>query len=213
MITTAQWLQILVNCGVTVARASQWAAIFQRRVQPEYLNLGLRELDDFLGQVLYETSNLSRLEEDLNYGADRIRQLGNASPEGSRWRSLVPIADQISHNPRAFANAAYGGRLGNTAPDDGFRYAGKGIPQVTGKANYQLLEQLTGLPLVAQPQMLADPDAALRCGVLWWEKKVPDSAIDSVERVTRAVNGGTIGMDDRATLTKRAALALNRLAT
>lgn len=211
MITASQWLRVLLACGVGVSQASSWGRIFEKQVQPESFSLGAGELDDFVGQVLHETSRLTRLQESLDYSADRIRELGNASAPGTRWRSLVPIADTLAHNPRAFANAAYGGRLGNVGPDDGFRYAGKGIPQVTGLANYRLLEQLTGLPLVAQPELLANPETAMRCGVLWWEKKVPDSAIDNVERVTREVQGGALGLNDRAGLTKQAAAALSAL--
>ena len=79
---------------------------------------------------------------------------------------------------------------------------------VTGRENYALLEQLTGLPLLAFPDLLADPDCALRCAVLWWEKKVPDRAIDTVERVTRAVQGGQLALEERRTLTGRAGRAL-----
>lgn len=211
MITASQWLQVLAACGVTAARSAEWSRVFEKRVQPENFSLAGRELDDFVGQVLHETGMLSTLQEGLSYSAQRIVELGLAAPAGSRWRSLVPLAPKIARNPRAFANAAYGGRLGNVGPDDGFRYAGRGIPQVTGLANYTLLEQLTGLPLVAKPELLSDPDTAMQCGVLWWEKRVPDEAIDNVFRVTRAVNGGEVGLNDRAELTKRACAALDAL--
>ncbi len=208
MITNAQWREILVLCGVRFTTATAWAKVFEDRVQSEFFSVGARELDDFVGQVLHETRMLSSLEEGLNYSADRIREIGNASPPGSRWRSLVPIADSLARRPREFANAVYGGRLGNTEPDDGFIYAGKGIPQITGKDNYRLVEKLTGLPLIANPGMLTDPDTAMLCGVHWWEGRVPDSAIDSVERVTRAVQGAKLGLPDRQRLTELAHAAM-----
>lgn len=208
MITAAQWLQVLTYCGVRYTTAVVWSKIFEARVQVGAFNLGGRELDDFVGQVLHETQRLDVLEEALSYSADRIRQIGGQSPVGSRWRSLVPIADKIARRPREFANAVYGGRLGNTEPDDGFKYAGRGIPQVTGKDNYRLLEQLTGLPLLDNPEMLSDPDTAMRCGILWWERKIPDEAIDSIERVTRAVQGGQRAIDERRDLTAKAGRAL-----
>lgn len=212
MITSAQWLHVLAYCGVRFTTATQWAKIFEARVQPEAFNLGVRELDDFVGQILHETDRLEHLAENLNYSAKRIREIGNASPAGSRWRSLVPIADSLAFKPREFANAAYGGRLGNTEPDDGFKFAGAGIPMVTGRANYALLAQLTGLPLLEQPELLRQPDGAMRCGILWWEKKIPDAAIDSVERVTRAVQGAQLGVLDRKQLTEKAGRALASLA-
>lgn len=212
MITATQWLRVLSYCGVRFTTAAQWAKIFEARVQPEAFNLGARELDDFVGQILHETALLERLAENLNYSAKRIREIGNASPPGSRWRSLVPLADALAYKPREFANAVYGGRLGNTQLDDGFRFAGAGIPMVTGRANYALLQQLTGLPLLDQPELLRLPDGAMRCGILWWEKRIPDSAIDSVERVTRAVQGGQLGLLDRADLTAKAGRVLASLA-
>jgi putative chitinase len=81
---------------------------------------------------------------------------------------------------------------------------------ITGLENYQLLARLTGLPLVEHPELLEDKDNALQCAVLWWEKKVPDSAIDSLERATKAVNGGTIGLADRQKLTQSAGRGLAR---
>jgi putative chitinase len=208
MITSAQWLKVLCYCGVQFTKAVDWAKVFEARVQPEYFSLGVRELDDFVGQILHETQMLEHLAENLNYSAKRIREIGNASPAGSRWRSLVPLADSLAFKPREFANAVYGGRLGNIEPDDGFKFAGGGIPMVTGRANYALLQQLTGLPLLEHPELLREPDGAMRCGILWWEKRVPDSAIDSVERVTKAVQGAQLGLVDRAALTAKAGRAL-----
>lgn len=208
MITAAQWLQVLAHCGVRFTTAVSWAKVFEARVQPQNFNLGARELDDFVGQILHETALLEHLEENLNYSARRIAEIGNQSPPGSRWRSLVPRASELNMQPEKFANAVYGGRLGNARPGDGWLYRGRGIPMVTGRDNYALLAKLTGLPLLEQPQLLSNPDGAMRCGVLWWEKKIPDAAIDSVERVTRAVQGAQLGLADRKLLTDKAAAAL-----
>lgn len=98
--------------------------------------------------------------------------------------------------------------MGNTLPESGYKYRGRGIPMITGYDNYLLVQKLTGLPIVAQPELLEQPDAAMRCAILWWEKRVPDSAIDSVERVTKAVQGGQLGLDDRRQLTQKASQAL-----
>lgn len=205
MITSAQWLRLLCYCGVRYLTAVQWAKIFEDQVQAEKFDLGVRELDDFVGQILEETQMLERLEENLNYSAKRMTEVWPA-----RFPTLAAAAP-YAYNPEALANKTYGGRMGNTAPGDGWEYRGRGIPMVTGHDNYALLAQLTGLPLLEFPDMLAKPDGALRCGVLWWEKKVPDSAIDSVERVTRAVQGGTLGLPDRTMLTQKAGLALKAI--
>lgn len=205
MITSAQWLHVLSYCGVQFTTAVQWAKVFEGRVQAEYFSVGLRELDDFVGQVLHETSLLEHLEENLNYSAKRMTEV---------WPDRFPTiaaAAPYQYNPEALANKTYGGRLGNVAPGDGWTYRGRGIPMVTGRDNYALLAKLTGLPLLEFPDLLSGPDGAMRCGVLWWEKKVPDSAIDSVERVTRAVQGAQLGLLDRKQLTAKAGQALASL--
>ena len=208
MIETYQWTRVLQQCGVMPGNAMTWGPVFAKYVQPESFNLGGRELDGFVGQVLAETGALSTITENLNYSANRIREIAMKSRPGSRWRSLAPIADKIANKPQAFAEAVYGGRMGNDAPGDGWRYRGGGIPMVTGKDNYRMLALLTGLPLVEQPELLREPDTTMRCGVLWWEENVPDSAIDSIERESRAVNGGTIGLEHRTRYTLAAQKAL-----
>lgn len=202
MITSTQWLRVLAYCGVHFTTAVGWAKVFEARVQPDLFNLQARELDDFVGQVLHETAMLERLEEDLNYSAERLTVV---------WPTRFPTlaaAAPFAHKPEALANKTYGGRLGNTKPGDGWLYRGGGIPMITGRDNYALLQQLTGLPLLDHPELLRTPDVSMRCAVLWWEKKIPDSAIDSVERVTRVVQGGVLGLDDRAQLTAKAGRAL-----
>lgn len=205
MITRQEWRQVLLSAGVSPATAVRWAPRFEARVQPELFSVGAAELDDFVGQVLHETAKLESLEENLNYSSKRLCQV---------WPVRFPdegVAAPYAFNPERLANKTYGGRMGNTEPGDGWRYRGRGIPMVTGKDNYELLEHLTGMPLVANPDLLKDPDMALQCAVLWWEKKVPDSAIDSIDRVSRAVQGGTTGLSDRQALTLAAGKALQSL--
>lgn len=201
-ITESRWLEVLTYCGVRAGTAVKWATFWERHVQPAAFSQGARELDDFVGQVLHETAMLEHLVENLNYSAQRLTEVWP-----KRFPSLAS-ATPVAWNPEALAERAYGGRLGNTVRGDAFKYRGRGIPMVTGKTNYQLLQDLTSEPLVDFPVMLENPDIALRCGVLWWEGKVPDSAIDSVERVTRAVQGGQQELERRAHLTDKAKVAL-----
>lgn len=201
-IAADRWRRVLMACAVRGETVALWAPLFEKYVQPSAFSQGTRELDDFVGQVLHETGRLERLEENLNFRPERLCQVWPSRFVG------VAAARPYAYNPEALANLVYGKRMGNDVPGDGFRYRGRGIPMVTGKENYQLLEQLTGLPLVRDPDQLAKPEPALRCAVLWWEKRVPDAAIDTIERVTRAVNGGDIGLEDRAWLTRKAGEAL-----
>jgi putative chitinase len=204
-----EWVVILKDCGVKAAQIDVWAPIFADVVGPETFSQGDAELPSFLGQVLHESGMLTCMEENLNYSAARIRQLGMASPAGSRWRSLVIQADELGGNPVKFANAVYGGRLGNTEPNDGWMFRGSGPIQCTGRSNFAELERITGIPLTRNPDLLRQPGPeALRVCIAWWEGHVPDGIMGSVQQVTKAVNGGSNGLDDRINLTIKAKAAL-----
>ena len=198
------WFTILMRCGVASAVAQRWAPVFAAEAGPEKFSLGHEELDDFLGQVLHESAMLTRLEEGLNYSAGRLMEV---------WPLRFPTAEkamQCARNPRALANYVYGGRLGNTSPDDGWLYRGGGLIQVTGRANYRKLGEAMGLDLEANPDMLRNNlDIALRSAVVWWEGNVPDGVMGDMPRVRRAVNGGTVGLEDTKRLTARADAAID----
>ena len=203
------WAALLEACGVKTAQTQVWAPIFSAVMVDGAFSAGKAELDDFLGQVLHESGMLVSMEECLSYSAERIRELGMASPSGSRWRSLVFRADKLARNPVAFANACYGERLGNIAPGDGFKYRGSSLIQVTGKDNFAFLEKVTGIELVDNPDLLRRPGPeALRVCIAWWEGRVPDAVMGDPVRVTKAVNGGTNGLADRIALTIKARAAL-----
>lgn len=201
-LTRDMWLQVLKACGVNPATAARWAPLWEKHIQPEAFSIGNRELDDFTGQVLHETGRLEKLTEGLNYSPQRLMEVWPA-----RFPSLEK-ATKYAWSPQNLANFTYGGRYGNKAPGDGYKYRGRGIPMITFYDNYLLLEKLTGLPLTTNPDLLLDPDIALRCAVLWWEDEVPDSAIDNIEKVTREVQGGSqeLAVRDRYTRTARAEL-------
>ena len=148
----------------------------------------MAELPDFLGNILHESLMLARLEENLNY--TRPERLMEVWPK--RFPTLA-LARQYVRSPQKLADYVYGNRLGNVN-GDGWSYRGSGLIMVTGLANFQLIEETTGLPVVANPDMLRQPDTALQVAIAWWEARVPDSAVGNRVRVRRAVNGGDIGL-------------------
>ncbi|WP_277962056.1 glycoside hydrolase family 19 protein [Pseudomonas sp. RIT-To-2] len=164
----------------------------------------------FLAQVGYESGSFRRLAENLSYSAQRIRQLGEASAPGSRWRSLVPMADQLAHNPQALAEAAYGGRLGNDVAGDGYRYRGRGLIQLTGKGRYRLAGQALGQDLVAAPQWLETPEGAALSAAWFWADNGLNELADAgrFSQITRRINGGLNGAQERLLLRDRAATVL-----
>jgi putative chitinase len=194
--TVDQWTSVLTCAGVRQDRAEVWAPAFAEVCQPEKFTMGWGEMDDFVAQVLHESGMLGRLEENLNYTAQRMMQV---------WPKRFPdmgSAVYFEHNPKALANRVYGGRLGNVDPDDGWIYRGSGPIMVTGRYNFSELERLTGYPLIEHPELLRTPGvAALDICRLWWEGHVPDSIMGDVRKVSKAVNGGDVGLQDRIALT------------
>lgn len=203
--TIAQWTAVLINCGVRRVTALAWAPEFQTHADPARFSAGRGELDEFLGQVLHESGMLERLEENLSYSsAERIRAV---------WPRRFPAvsdAAQFTRNARALANKVYGGRMGNTGPDDGWKYRGRGCIMVTGADNYRAVGRALGIDLLAKPDLLASPAVALRAAVAWWEGRIPDliTADDSIVAETKIVNGGTVGLPDRQKITALARAAL-----
>lgn len=103
--------------------------------------------------------------------------------------------------------ARYEGRadLGNTQPGDGYRFKGRGIFQLTGRANYARFGARLGLDLVAQPDKAADPEVSLHIACLYWQDRRinPLADADDVAAVTRKINGGRNGLAERAAYTQR----------
>ena len=203
-----QWERILTACGVDYNEASSWSRIFSEVINDETFSLGARaELPDFLGNILHESNMLTRLEENLYY--TRPERLMQVWPK--RFPTLA-LARQYVRSPQKLADYVYGNRLGNI-DGDGWTYRGSGLIMVTGRYNFQLVEDATGLPVVSQPDMLRSPGTALEVAVAWWEAQVPDSAMGNRVRVRRVVNGGDIGLRDTTRLSNLAEEIIYELVT
>ena len=195
---------MLVSCSVKQKTAVVWAPIFAEVIKADTFSKGDAEIDDFLGQVLHESSLLEKLEEGLSYRTPG--RLMATWP--SRFKSL---ADELPYlrNPEVLANKVYGGRMGNVKPGDGWRNRGSGLIQITGADNLKAVQAKTGIPVYDNPELLRKPSAeSLRVAIAWWEGNVPDSVMGDIRKVTKAVNGGQIGLVDRKDLTGDAKTAL-----
>jgi putative chitinase len=147
----------------------------------------------FIGQCAHESDNFRILEEDLNYSANELMRV---------WPSRFPnisVASKFEHNPEKIANKVYAGRMGNTEEDDGWKYHGRGVIQLTGKDNYENAGKSIGLNLLEYPDMLIYPKfAALSAGWFWNKKGLNTLADDqNYETMTERINGGLLGLDDR----------------
>lgn len=197
--TPAEWNRVLISLGVKPITAAKWSTVFAEVLVDGALSKGDDELDEFLGQVLHESGMLEHLEEGLYY----------SSPERicAVWPRRFPtVADArpYARNPEALANKVYGGRMGNTAPGDGWRNRGSGLIQITGADNLRAVQKATGIPVYDNPNLLRRPTAdCLRVCLAWWEKNIPDTIEDDddVTAETKRVNGGTVGLADRQHIT------------
>lgn len=146
----------------------------------------------FFGQTCHETGNFTRFEENLNYSAQRLTQVFPA-----RFPTLTS-ALPYDRNPQKIANKIYGGRMGNDEENDGWTYRGRGAIQLTGKSNYAKYGYLT------EPDKVSDEyafESALRFFEPLWsicDQGITDSVI---LQLTKKVNGGTIGLEERKQLT------------
>ena len=196
------WLEILLHCSVRAAVASVWAPVFANVVQDTSFNKGRDEIDDFLGQILHESAGLTQLTECLDYSAERLIQVWP-----SRFKSLGD-ARPYAYNPEALANHVYGGRMGNNKHGDGWKFRGRGPIQLTGRDNYAAVGDMVGQDLTVMPELMEQPHYVLEAAIAWWEDRIPDAMIGDPEKVTRRVNGGLIGLNDRRYRTSLAEKAL-----
>lgn len=167
-----------------------------------------RRVAHLIGQCAHESQHFRRLSENLFYTtASRIRAVWP-----SRFRTEA-AAEPFTRNPEKLAEKVYGGRrdLGNDQPGDGFRFRGRGYLQLTGRANYREFGGLIGVDLLADPEKAAEPETAwLLAACYMATRKLQRRSVfewadrNDLEKVTKAINGGLNGLDDRRALTERA---------
>jgi len=149
----------------------------------------------FIGQCGHECANFRILEENLNYRAETLMKL---------WKSRFPtveIANEYARNPKKIANKVYSSRMGNRdeASGDGYRFRGRGCIQLTGHANYFHAGQACGEDFVMNPDLVATPRyAAMTAGWFWNTHKLNQYAdSQDYKTLTKKINGGFIGLEDR----------------
>lgn len=128
-----------------------------------------------------------------------IAQVGHESGQLQWVREIWgPTAQQAGYEGRA--------DLGNTVKGDGFRYRGRGLIQITGRANYVACGEALGLDLVNQPVLLEQPQYAAMSAAWFWSTRGLNTLADQGQfvKITRRINGGLTGQDDRQALYDKA---------
>lgn len=157
----------------------------------------------FMAQIAHESTNFTRIEENLNYGA-----AGLMSTFGKYFENEQEAA-QYERQPERIANRVYANRMGNgdEASGDGYRYRGRGYIQLTGRENYQDIGERLKLPLESDPDLITqDRKTALAVSAAFWDKKNLNEFADrdDLDNITYLINGGDNGLGDRAWLLMRA---------
>jgi len=154
----------------------------------------------FIGQCAHESGNFKILQENLNYSSEGLMKT---------WPSRFPtkeIADQYARQPAKIAGKVYNGRLGNTSEEEAAKYLGRGLIQLTGKENYDHCGLGIGVDFLSNPALLLDPRYAALSAGWFWNKKGLNALADANDAVTitKRINGGALGLDDRLAKTDKA---------
>lgn len=160
------------------------------------INTPLR-LAHFLAQCAHESGTFKVVYENLMYSADGLKKIFPKYFPGT-------LNESYAKKPELIASRVYGSRMGNgdEASKDGYKFRGRGYIQLTGKGNYTAFDQVVEENILANPDLVATKYPLLSAAFFWNKTNlntVADKGADTatVTAVTKKVNGGTHGLDDR----------------
>ena len=165
---------------------------------PDYEINTPQRIAAFVAQCAHESGNFTQLRENLNYRAVTLRKIF------SKYFPTDELAQQYASMPNkqvAIANLVYANRMGNGPPEsgDGYRYAGKGLIQLTGKDNYTWFAASLGIGVEEAAEYLETFEGAAQSACWFWETNKLNQWADAgdILTLTKRINGGTIGLEDR----------------
>lgn len=201
----------LIAAGIKRDVAERWLP----HVQTAMARFGIeseRQVAAWLAQTAHESGGYTALVENLNYRAATMAvcwpgRFGVKNADGT-WAkdakgARVPnkFALALERKPEAIANVVYASRMGNgpTETGEGWKFRGRGLKQLTGKDNYTRCGQALGLDLVGNPDQLLEPEGAALSAAWFWSVNKCGALADADDFVglTKRINGGTIGLEDR----------------
>jgi len=172
-------------------------SVFQKKY-----SLTTEQTANFFGQVGHETGEFRYDQENLNYSAERLKEIFH------KYFPTDELANSYARKPEKIANRVYANRMGNggESSGDGWKYRGRGAIQLTGSNNYTDFSKYTN-----DPEVLSNPDVVaskyyLKSALFFFTKnKIFDIAnnvnLDTIKKITKKINGGYNGLDHRHKLT------------
>ena len=164
-------------------------------ILPEYEINTPQRVAAFLAQCAHESGGFVFLKENLNYRAASLRKVfPKYFPDDN-------IAAAYAGKPEMIANRVYANRMGNgdEASGDGWRYCGRGLIQLTGKNNYTFFAASIDIPIEEASEYLQTFEGAVQSACFFWEQNKLNQWADTgdILTLTKRINGGTIGLEDR----------------
>ncbi len=149
----------------------------------------------FIAQCAHESGGFRRLKENLNYKWESLRKVF------PKYFTTDDVAKEYAHKQEQIASRIYGNRMGNgdEASGDGFRYCGRGLIQLTGRNNYSKFAESMGMAVEDVPAVLETYDGAVKSACWFWHTNNLNQFADvkDIVTMTKRINGGTIGLEDR----------------
>ena len=165
------------------------------KVLPDYDIATPERVAAFMAQCAHESGGFKTLKENLNYKAESLCKVF------SKYFPNLELASQYAHQQEKIANKVYGNRMGNgdEASGDGYRYCGRGLIQLTGKDNYTRYAQSTEQTVEEASEHLTTFEGCVQSAAWFWEANNLNQYADSgdILTMTKRINGGTIGLEDR----------------
>jgi putative chitinase len=177
------------------ADAAAWADAAME-ILPKYEITTPNRIAGFFAQCGHESMNFTVLSENLNYRAETLEKLFS-----KYFSKAGRNATDYAKQPEKIANVIYASRMGNgdTASGDGYRFRGRGVVQLTGRDNYTAFGKSVGLTAEEVIDYVTTKKGALESACWYWASRNINAACDAndIVKMTKLVNGGTIGLDDR----------------
>ena len=162
---------------------------------PEYDIDSPRRVAAFVAQCAHESGGFKFLKENLNYKAVSLRRVF------PKYFADDAIAARYANKPQMIANRVYANRMGNGPEEsgDGWRFCGRGLIQLTGKNNYTFFAASLEIPLEEASEYLETFEGAVQSACFFWDQNKLNQYADNgdILTMTKRINGGTIGLDDR----------------